>query len=390
MMSPSPISRLVRAVLCWLWVGAYAPMNCEAQTEDWGALGYNLEVVVHVSHDAGILAGMTTYRVYMNCASATDYLSSCSGDASSPLVMNTTSPEGWFNSPFNAGPFAQGVNPLFFGAFPELAFDSFLTLGAVDSSSPPAEHPSSIWGSIDLTAQFTGDGAGQSTTVNDSLGGAWYIPYPGIALAGSHVAFAGEDLRILVAQITTAGLLSGQIQCQIFREGVQSNEIREVFPMTGVVVMEAVGGCTDPEAPNFDPEAEEDDGSCIYACGEGTVYSDATGKCELTAWLGEVGDTGNLDPCHLDLNGSGWMDISDLYRVLVVMGGSAPTPEGPCGIAVSYDVDLDMCSPALPTTGDGNGWGNLNPRFFDLNGDGNLNVTDFLGLLDSFGKACAG
>ena len=77
---------------------------------------------------------------------------------------------------------------------------------------------------MELTAEFDGDGPGHSTTVNDSQGGAWYIPFPGLEEAADHHAFAGADLRVLVAQITTAGQLSGQMQVQIFREGLQYRE----------------------------------------------------------------------------------------------------------------------------------------------------------------------
>ena len=35
-----------------------------------------------------------------------------------------------------------------------------------------------------------------------------------------------------------------------------------------------------------------------------------------------------------------------------------------------------------------NGLNNLNPRFFDLNGDGLLDVDDFLNLLNVLGKPC--
>lgn len=376
--------------LAALAFGTFLGGSLSAQT-DWAALGYSLEVQTLVVHDTGDLAGKTTYRVYMNCADSLDYLSACSGDVSNPLILNTTDPLGWFNSELNASPFALGINPLFFGFFPDLQYDSFLTLGAEDSTPPPAQHPSSIWGAVELTAEFDGDGPGQSTTVNDSQGGAWYIPFPGLEEAADHPAFAGADLRVLVAQITTAGQLSGQMQVQIFREGLQVNEIRTIFPLVGEVApSNDVWGCTNPEAPNFDPEATADDGSCNLACGEGTVYRAETAKCELAAWEGAVGDTGELNPCHLDMNASGWMDISDLYRILVVMGGTANVPLGPCGAGVSYDADAELCTPAPATLGEGNGLGNLNPDYFDLNGDGALDIADFLNVLNVFGKSCNG
>ena len=42
---------------------------------------------------------------------------------------------------------------------------------------------------------------------------------------------AGDDLRVLIAQITTAGTIEGQIQIQIFQDGLQANEFRSLMPI---------------------------------------------------------------------------------------------------------------------------------------------------------------
>ena len=80
--------------------------------------------VEEVAEFEGLVPGQTTYRVYLNCLHETDYLSSCSGDITNPFILETTSGT-WFNSPANPSWNAQGVNALFFGAFPDLAADSF-------------------------------------------------------------------------------------------------------------------------------------------------------------------------------------------------------------------------------------------------------------------------
>ena len=75
------------------------------------------------------------------------------------------------------------------------------------------------------------------------------------------MAFAGDDLRVLVAQFTTAGVMSGQVQVQVFIEGNQADEFRDSLPFcTGDG---ECGGCTDTMASNYDPEALYDDGSCV-------------------------------------------------------------------------------------------------------------------------------
>ena len=72
--------------------------------------GYYLSVEEHYVHQgSGALAGFTTFRVYLNTLNETDYLHVCLGDEINPMVF--TAPEGWYNSPYNAGWNASGINP---------------------------------------------------------------------------------------------------------------------------------------------------------------------------------------------------------------------------------------------------------------------------------------
>ncbi len=343
--------------------------------------GFWLQVEEVVQHTTGELSGMTTYRVYLNCLHPLDYVSACSGDNSNPMSIQVE--EGWYNSPFNAGWNALGINPLFLSTVPELAFDSFLDLGGSDSNT--TADPSLAQGAVPFHEEFKGTTPmGSSFVVDDETGAAWYIPFPGLDVSDSHPAFAGDDLRVLVAQLTTAGQISGQIQVQIFREGSQAQELRSLL----TIVTDPVFGCTQPEAFNYDPEATADDGECNLQCSTGTRFDVPTGRCELAAWLGDVGDFGMLDPCHLDLDGSGAMDITDWNRILVVLGEDPGLPLSNCGAGTFYDEDLGHCFAAPSNVGEGNGWNNLHPRFFDLNGDGALDVVDFVNLLSVFGKVC--
>ena len=368
-----------------LWVGALLLGYISAYAQPDLPEGYTLQVEEVASHSDGELAGMTTYRLYVNCRNAEDYVSSCSGDNDNPLIIASTASPAWYNSGFNTSWNAQGVNPMLFLVLPELAYDSYITIGAEDATSSNAEHPSSIWGEIDVTLEFDGDGPGNSVLVDDSLGGAWYTVFPGLDEADNHAGFAGDDLRVLVAQLTTAGEVSGQIQVQIFQNGLQAQEIRETLP----ILTNLVPGCLDANATNYNPEANvSDSSSCLYPCGTGTRYFASTGMCELAAWQGEVGDTQTLDPCHLDLDASGWMDITDLFAIHVVQGLNPDTPAAPCGAGTQWDAALQRCVASPSTLGEGNGLNNLNPRYFDLNGDGELNTTDFLNVLNVFGSPC--
>ena len=451
--------------------------------------GYELSVDTLVAHESGELAGYTTYRLYVECLHPLDFVVSCSGDESNPLLLASTSSEGWYNSALAAGWNAVAINELFFTAFPEMEFDSFLTIGADNSSFPSSMHPISVWGAIDAGLEFDQDGPGTNVLVNDEVGGSWFQTPP-LTLDDSltHPAFGGPEQRVLIAQITTPGRIYGQVQIQIFGEGENSNEFRSVlqipfagcndpsactfdpnatlndgscvYPsngfdcfgncvgtvdecgvcegdgtsclgctdaaacnydssatgddgsctyaeegfncdgscvdtdMDGVCDSEEVLGCTSPNAVNFNPAATENDNSCVFfPCGPGTTYDPSTNMCELDAWLGETGDMSMLDPCYVDFDGSGVVDVTDLARIKVVLGEDPGMPAPQCGAGVTFDTTLNggtgACVPAPLTVGEGNGLNNLNPRFFDLNRDGVLDQVDFDRLEILLGASCA-
>ena len=83
--------------------------------------GYWLELETVTTHSGGDLDGMTTYRLYVNCLSELDYVSSCSGDDENPLILASTSSPAWFNSLVATGWNASGINPAFLAFFPEMA-----------------------------------------------------------------------------------------------------------------------------------------------------------------------------------------------------------------------------------------------------------------------------
>ena len=287
-----------------------ASYSTEAPTGFW------LELETVTAHIGGALDGQTTYRLYLNTLNESDYLSACSGDENSPMEI-TSSTGSWYNDFASTTWNALGINPGFFGFFPDLAYDSFLTIGAEDATVPAAEHPSSVWGATDATLQFSGPAAGTNVLVNDATGGAWYTPFPGLAAAGTHAAFAGADLRIMVAQFTTAGTMSGQIQVQVFQNGDQDLEFRDSLPMCNTG---ECGGCTDASAVNYDPNAYYDDGSCEAAT-PGCTDAEA---CNYDA------DATEDDGSCLDLDECG------------VCGG-AGIPEGDCDCDGNIADECGVC-----------------------------------------------
>jgi len=104
----------------------------------------------------------TTYRFYVDMLDATDRLSAVFGNDESNLVINT--PDGAFNSAFNAGWSALGLSPAFVGIFPEMADDTYATIGldgpASASGIPGAADPSLVEDPTQpITPYFLTDGA---------------------------------------------------------------------------------------------------------------------------------------------------------------------------------------------------------------------------------------
>ena len=247
-------------------------------------------------HTEGVLAGMTTYRLYLEVEGEQDFLSAIGGVAlpaptnpnqeGGPLILNASS-GSWYNSGLNSTP--NAANPAFFALVPSLAYDSWVTVGAASSLETPSTI-NSIWGSINPNSEFASsapqegpfpDFEGNNIVVDDETGGSWYVLWPG-GYDADNAAFAHEDLRILIMQITTAGEFSGQALIQVFANADQSQEWRGVIEFETCAV---VAGCTDASACNYSEDANWDDGSCEEndECGVCGGDGIADGACAVTA-----------------------------------------------------------------------------------------------------------
>ena len=203
-------------------------------------------------HTEGDLAGMTTWRMYLHLLDEDDFLSACTGSEENPFILESTSIPAWYQHPSGSETFATGINSAFFTAFPDLEYDSWLTIGVEDSSTA-IELLSLADPTYDAFAAFE---AGENVYSDTPVGNGWATLYPG--LGADSPGFAGDDLRILMAQITTAGSLSGTIYVQIFPWGVQDPDIRLLLP-----ILYAPTQCMDETACNYDSSAWTND-DCEY------------------------------------------------------------------------------------------------------------------------------
>ena len=206
----------------------------------------------------GETANGKTYRLYAHLPNTTDELVSVFGyinpTLSAPMVINSTAP--FYQDPFG-GNFASNINPAFFVFFPNVQYDSWFTLGP--ASSQDAGTVSSV-GMDGYLSTFAG---GNGFNITTELGGALYI-IPGSVPS----AVAGPDNRVLVAQLTSTGVMNVTLNFQWENAAgatLQAVGLSATFPVIPA-------GCTDATACNFDPVAQINNGTCTYpgtACNDG-------------------------------------------------------------------------------------------------------------------------
>ena len=221
------------------------------------------EYSLTVESSPGVTPGVTVNKFYVNMVHPTDRMSAVYGNDEAGLSIDV--PMGAFNSQYNSSWNASGINPAFLGVFPDLADDTYATIGlsgpASASGIPGAADPSIVEDpNQPVTPFFATNGATllEATTLT---GASWYI------LNTASNGLPDANMRVLILQIATAGGVSGTINFQVFPEGDGEAAIYKTvnFDGPGIFGGGVVGsGCTDPGACNFDPSAFPDDGSCEY------------------------------------------------------------------------------------------------------------------------------
>ena len=312
--------------------------------------GVNAQYSLTVESSPAVGAGGTVYRFYVNAQDDTDKLSAVFGNDQAHLVIST--PSNIFNSPMNASWNASGVNPAFLGFFPDLADDSYATIGlegpAAASGLAGAADPSLVEDSA-LSPTISGYflTGGTELNVNTLTGGSWYV----LNTAANALPTNG---RWLIAQITTAGDISGQMNYQVFPLGVGADQVQASTAFNGTGTFggggaEPVEGCTDASACNYNADADTDDGSCTFPSaanldcdGNCLNDADADGVCDEDEVLGCTNDLAcNYDASATDDDGSCAQNDA-----LGVCGGSCQADADADGICDDEDPcvgDLDDC-----------------------------------------------
>ncbi len=303
--------------------------------------------------------GLTSYMFYVNMEDETDRMSAVFGNDSLPLEIIT--PAGAFNSAFNAGWSAAGINASFISVFPDLADDTYATIGldaaASTSGIADAADPSLVEDAAQPITPFFQATGTTSLLSNTLTGSSWYV----LNTAGNGLPDA--EMRVLIAKVTTSGEISGTVNYQVFPFGLGENNtlVTVDFEGAGTFVEEGgeLPGCTDPTACNFNNGATVDDGSCESV---GAGFCDCEGSS-----LDALGICGGDCPADDDMNGV--CDGDEVFGC---------TNEAACNYDAAANVNDGSCD--LP----GNFWCDCEETIPDSDGDGVCDEDEVEGCTDAF------
>lgn len=239
--------------------------------------------------------GTATYRIYAETGSPMDKVTAVFAILDCHPLDVTTSTT-FFNDPFG-GIRPTGINPVFYGIFPNVEVDSWITIGASSSTSPGASDVGNV-STVPVNPFSAPLDVGADSGVLSMGEGAWYtLPTSASCLP------TGPNNRILLGQFTTNGVLSFNLNLQMFVGGDDVNgrvdyvwnadclgngsstgfeqEFTGLSAVVGCMDTEnecynpeatydlclEVEGCTDPMSCNYSPIACVSIESCYYGCG---------------------------------------------------------------------------------------------------------------------------
>ena len=319
-----------------------------------------------------------TYRFYVNLPDSSDQLSYVFGNNEYPLIIST--PEGIFNSEFGSewGPpdLSAETIEILIEAEPMLAGildDSYATIGWEGGALESGQQQPSLVNDPNLSPTVSEyfQVGGNELVVNTLAGASWYV------LSSSSNGLPGDNGRVLIAQITTTGPISGLLNFNYWPEGDPSNEQFVTINFEGDGTFDSSGmivcGCMDEAAVNFDADATHDDESCITttnctnpnACNYNPEATEDDGSCLILDECGVCGGDGIADGA-CDCEGNVFDECGNC-------GGD--------GIAYACDCDGNVLDECGVCGGEG-----IAPGTCDCDG----NVLDQCGICGGDGSDCAG
>ncbi|MFZ9055558.1 MAG: hypothetical protein ACO2ZL_07105 [Flavobacteriales bacterium] len=139
--------------------------------------GYEIVIESYIEHEGVVgnvdLTGYTTYRLYLEMVNESDFLSCISGEEENPMMIYSTSTPTWYNDEVLGEEVGAWVNPSVLPFFPELNYDSWLTIGG--STASEGVEVNLAAGEINLLEEFA---SGEDVLINDPTGTALFTLFP--------------------------------------------------------------------------------------------------------------------------------------------------------------------------------------------------------------------
>ena len=194
-----------------------------AQEADSTATRYQLEVVRTEARQPGLVR----YEIHALLPDS-DRVSAVYGTDTHPLELRA--PKGVFNSPYNGSWSSSGMNPKFFELMPDMQDDTYATIGLRTSAKLSgvmrAEDPTMVQDPSEPWDDFFTVNGETSLVVATHTGGSWFVLRT--AANGAPV-----DGKVMLAQVTTSGSVSGAMNLQIFPAEPEIEQFRVRFEFEG-------------------------------------------------------------------------------------------------------------------------------------------------------------
>ena len=208
---------------------ALAMMLCLAGTAAWAqeadstATRYQLEVLRTEARQPGLVR----YEIHVLLPDS-DRVSAVYGTDTHPLELRA--PKGVFNSPYNGSWSSSGMNPKFLELMPDMQDDTYATIGLRSSAKLSgvmrAEDPTMVQDPSEPWDDFFTVNGETSLEVATHTGGSWFVLRT--AANGAPV-----DGKVMLAQVTTSGNVSGAMNLQIFPAEPEIEQFRVRFEFEG-------------------------------------------------------------------------------------------------------------------------------------------------------------
>jgi hypothetical protein len=212
----------------------------------FSAAASNVQLVVQAVDNGGAVNG-NTYRIYAELPSSQHSIHAIFADGEH--MLNVTSTGSFYQSQLG-GATTIDVNEAVIGIDESLAYDSWVTVGAENSSN------NNLWNiGIDF-ASFNNGGA------LEVVDGAWFVVPTDVR------AVADARNLVLLMQITTDGTATGTLNMQGWNP---DGETWRDYDVTFTTTDAEVFGCTNPDASNYSVEATYDNGNCQFATDNGPM-----------------------------------------------------------------------------------------------------------------------